>query len=321
MMAGALGCTAARPMTLYAVFEDVGDLVTLSNVQQSDAVIGRVTKLELDGWNARVTMQLNDGVVLPQGTRAVVRSTSLLGEKFVDLEPPAGGPPGAARLRDGDTIGVTRTSKAPELEEVFSELGGILASGALSDLGALTTAAARIVEGQELQIGRVLDGTQLLVASLAAQRDALAEALDRLGSSASTLAGGTDTVNRFLQTSDQALSTLAAQRSQLEQLVVNLAHLGRPQAQFFDEYKDEVDRQLKALVAVIDKLHEARPQLDSALARLPQFARLFADAAPGDYVQLDVFIEGFPDLGGGSGAGSASSVLWSAALGPPGGAP
>jgi phospholipid/cholesterol/gamma-HCH transport system substrate-binding protein len=287
------GCGAGNDNVVVAEFLDVGDLVTRSNVQQSDAVVGTVGSIDLierDGkWIAAVELRLDPDVVVNSDTGAVVRSTSLLGEKYVDLVP--GGE--AAPLGDR-AIPVERTSKAPELEAVFSHLGAILQSGALEDLAKITTASAMILEGQEENVGNVLDQTAKLVASLRAQKDAVASALDDLSSAAKTLNARTDTIARALDVSDDALGIVAAQQAELSELVTQLDRLGRPLGDLTRAHKDDIDAQLAAVNKIVPRLYEVRKTLEAAVEKLPDFTKLFARAAPGDYVQLDVYVEALP---------------------------
>src|SRR5439155_19799222 len=156
------------------------------------------------------------------GTRAIVRSTSLLGEKFVDLVPPSKPAP---QLPNGSVIPASMTAKAPELEEVFKQLGAILQSGALNSLAQITSAGAMILEGQEDDLGRVFDSTAKLVRSIHAQREALASALADLSSASVTLNKGSGTIDRSLGITKDALSILAGQRDQVAELVVQLDRL------------------------------------------------------------------------------------------------
>lgn len=304
-------CAPRGGLTIQADFADVGDLVNRANVQQSDTVVGRVTRIELVGWRARVTMVIRPDTKVPRDSVAVVRSTSLLGEKFVDLQRPPGARE-APLLRDGARIPIDRTSKTPEVEQVFDKLGGILASGALADLGTVTSAAARIVEGQEDQIGRVVDGTARLVGSLARQREAIASTLDRFGAAATTFAAGTQTTERFLETTAELGRILAEQRAQLSELIVQLDRLGQPSARLVRAHAKDVDSVVKSLLAVIPQLAAARADMDAALSKLPAFAVFFAASAPGDYVQLDVQTEGQLPLPASANRSSLAAVLWSA---------
>lgn len=288
-----VACGNVDRTTIIAEFADVGDLVGRANVQQSDAVIGTVRSIDLvqrgGSWLARVEMRVDPETSLTSGTTAVVRSTSLLGEKYVDLVPGGG-----SRLRDGAVIPASKTTKAPELEAVFSQLGALLQSGGLEDLARITTASAAILEGQEDTVGRVLDGTAKLLASIRAQKDALASGITDLAAAARTLNERSSSLVAALDVSDDALKVVASQQGTLDDLVVQLDKLGAPLAELTRAHKADIDSQLRSLNAVVPKLYQVRSTLEHAVKELPEFTKLFARAAPGDYVQLDVFAEALP---------------------------
>ena len=296
LCAASFACGSGGSRTVVAEFLDVGDLVGRANVQQSDAVVGTIASIELvqrGGRDiAKVTLRVEPETKVTEGTTAVVRSTSLLGEKYVDLVPSEN--PGERRLPDGGTIGLAKTSKAPELEAVFAQLGALLQSGGLEDLARITTASAAILEGQEGTVGRVLDGTAKLIASIRPQKDALASGLADLADASRTLRGRTDTLADALDVSDDALRVVASQQDELDSLITQLDKLGAPLAALTKAHQQDVDAQLKALNKIVPKLYQVRSTLDRAVKKLPEFTTLFARAAPGDYVQLDVFAEAIP---------------------------
>ena len=293
-LAASFACGSNDSREYVAEFIDVGDLVGRANVQQSDAVVGTVRSIDLAQRGgrdvAKVTLRVGPETRVTRDTRAVVRSTSLLGEKYVDLIPGPDGPP----LEEGGTIPVAQTSKAPELEAVFAQLGALLQSGGLEDLARITTASAAILEGQGETVGRVLDGTAKLLASIRSQKDALASGLADLSEASKTLRGRTDTLAHALDVSDDALRIVAGQSDKLSDLLIQLDKLGAPLAALTREHGRDVDAQVKAINKVVPKLYEVRATLEHAVRELPEFTELFARAAPGDYVQLDVFAEALP---------------------------
>jgi phospholipid/cholesterol/gamma-HCH transport system substrate-binding protein len=296
LLAASFACASGDSRTVIAEFVDVGDLVGRANVQQSDAVIGTVKAIDLvqrGGLDvAKVTLRVDPETKLTQGTSAVVRSTSLLGEKYVDLIPSEN--PDDRPLADGARIPLSRTRKAPELEAVLAQLGALAQSGGLEDLARITTASAAILEGQEETVGRVLDGTAKLLSSIRSQKDALASGIADLASASGTLRAHTDTLAEALGVSDDALRIVASQQHELEGLVVALDKLGAPLAALTKAHSRDIDTQLKALNKVVPKLYQVRSTLEHAVKELPEFTTLFARAAPGDYVQLDVFAEAVP---------------------------
>jgi phospholipid/cholesterol/gamma-HCH transport system substrate-binding protein len=298
--------------TLVAEFTDIGDLVGRANVQQSDAVVGTIASIQLvqnkDQWLAKVTMRLKPEAHVPEGTQAIVRSTSLLGEKYVDLVAPANSA-SMPDLPSGSVLPATQTAKAPELEQVFSQLGAILESGGLADLGRITSASAMILEGQEDDVGRVLDGTAKLVAAIRTQREALASALSDLNAAAKTLAANRGTIDSALSIQPAALGIVASQQQQLDTLITELDKLGKPLGDLTRAHEGDVDSQVKSLRAIVPKLYAVRGTLDKAVKELPPFTKLFAQAAPGDYVQLDILLQALPvNLAAASSASSETTV-------------
>src|SRR5258708_25715306 len=97
---GAGGCsyqTAGSPQggrIVSADFTDVQNLVVGHAVQIAGVRIGTVTGVRVVGsgsdYRARVTMSLRKGIEVPVGTTAQLSITSLLGENYVNLQPPAG---------------------------------------------------------------------------------------------------------------------------------------------------------------------------------------------------------------------------------------
>ncbi len=78
----------------YAVtadFTGTGGLSIGDSVQISGVRIGSVTKIELkpDDYRARVTMQVKEDLKLPDDTAALISSESLLGGKYMELQPGA----------------------------------------------------------------------------------------------------------------------------------------------------------------------------------------------------------------------------------------
>lgn len=77
--------------SLFADFSGIGGLQIGDEVQISGVKIGTVTKVEMvpETFLARVHMSLDSSVRLPVDTAALISSESLLGGKYLALEPGA----------------------------------------------------------------------------------------------------------------------------------------------------------------------------------------------------------------------------------------
>jgi phospholipid/cholesterol/gamma-HCH transport system substrate-binding protein len=76
---------------LSADFSGTGGLKPGDSVQISGVKIGTVSKIELnpENYRARVYVDVNDGIKLPDDTAALISSESLLGGKYMELQPGA----------------------------------------------------------------------------------------------------------------------------------------------------------------------------------------------------------------------------------------
>lgn len=74
---------------LTADFSGTGGLSIGDDVQISGVKIGTVSKIDLkpDDYRARVTMEINDSIKLPDDSAAFISSISLLGGKYMELQP------------------------------------------------------------------------------------------------------------------------------------------------------------------------------------------------------------------------------------------
>ena len=89
-------------------------------------------------------------VKLPDNARAEIRQTSLLGEKFVQLSEPRD--PGTGKLSNNDVIGLDRTGRNPEVEEVLGALSLLLNGGGVGQLKTIVSELNNAFEGREPEV-------------------------------------------------------------------------------------------------------------------------------------------------------------------------
>jgi phospholipid/cholesterol/gamma-HCH transport system substrate-binding protein len=162
-------------------------------VQLSDVKVGTVTGVKLVGYRAKVTMSIENGVKIPQGTSAQVATTSLLGENFVKLIPPPG-----ADLTRGPFLAtgqeITKTSVQPQFEQVVGKAGPLIEAVAAGDAATIVDAGATALNGNGPMLNAALAKSGTLVAMFGQQRQQLGEAVDQLAKLGRSLAGGHDTL-------------------------------------------------------------------------------------------------------------------------------
>jgi phospholipid/cholesterol/gamma-HCH transport system substrate-binding protein len=216
----------SHPYRVVVELSDALDLVPAAAVRVNDVPVGKVDKIDLEGWHARVTLLVNGEVDLPANARAELRQTSLLGEKFVSLAPPVGEPAAPGRLADGAVIPLARTGRSPEVEEVLSALSLLLNGGGVEQLQTITRELNKALSGREEQVRALLAHLNTFVGGLDGQRAQLTRALTSVDRLSATLARQKDLIGRTLDRLPGALSVLVDQRRQLTTMLTSLSRLG-----------------------------------------------------------------------------------------------
>jgi phospholipid/cholesterol/gamma-HCH transport system substrate-binding protein len=266
-------------------FNQVGDLVEQANVQSTDVKIGSIQEIKLDGWEASVTMCLDAKENISADVRAVVRTTSLLGEKFIDLSEQSPGPP---FLEDGAVIEVADTGKATELEDVFARLGSILGTGNLEQLNRFTSAQANILRDNIDDTKTVLRKLREFTDILADQRGQVGASLDSLDSVAETILDDSSVLKRFLQSFASSSQVLARQKNDLRDLLFALDDFTDVSVALLDATEDGLNEQFAKLRPVLRTIVANSENLAKGLRTLASFSEFFPESVPGDYIQLDV---------------------------------
>jgi phospholipid/cholesterol/gamma-HCH transport system substrate-binding protein len=108
---------------VFANFQSVSGLKTGAQVEMAGVPIGRVQSITLDRerQEARVGLEIEKGVELSEDILASVKTSGLIGDKYIMLTPGSG----MAMLEPGGTI--TETESAIDIESLISKyvFGGV----------------------------------------------------------------------------------------------------------------------------------------------------------------------------------------------------
>jgi phospholipid/cholesterol/gamma-HCH transport system substrate-binding protein len=282
----------SRPYTVTIEFRDVLDLVPQSNVKVNDVAVGKVKSIGLDGWNAKVKVQINGDVHLPANASARVQMTSLLGEKYVNLSPPLDQPEGT--LKDGANIPVSRTGTAPEVEEVLGALSLMLNGGGFEQIRTITTELNKALNGNERAVRDLIGRLNTFVGSLDKQKNDIITALVNVDKLAATLNRQKQTIRDTLDTLPQAITILKDDRAKLTTLLDSLARLGSVASRVVTSTQTTLTSSLKSLAPVLESLTATGSDLPAAFKILLTFPfplGATTDFAKGDYANLNIFLD------------------------------
>lgn len=273
--------TGDDPYDVTIEFADVLDLVPQSGVRVNEAPVGRVTKIELDGWNALVTVRINGEVELPANAEATIRQTSLLGEKFVSLAPPATGASG--RLNDGDRIPLERSGRNPEIEEVLASVSLLLNGGALERTKTIVQEFNQLLEGRDDEVKGLISEANDLLGQLDANKHDIIETLEKVNRLAIETSRQTESIEQALAELPAALRILDGQREDIIALLKALNRLGDVGERVIRASKDDLVEALEELGPVVQALADTGDDLTSALGGFVSYP--FTDGFVGGSLQ------------------------------------
>lgn len=277
------------PYEVKVEFADVLDLVPESAVKVNDVSVGRVADVELDGWNALVTLEIRGDVKLPDNTVAGLRQTSLLGEKFVSLSPPADEQP-AGRLSNGDLIPLDRSGRNPEVEEVLSALSLLLNGGGVDQLQTINRELANVMEGREQRIKSVLSRLDTFIGELDEHKAEIVRAIDGLDRLSAELVRQRDAIEVAVEDIGPGLDVLTEQRRELTKMLQALSDLGEVGTRVIERSKEDTIADLQALQPILQNLARSGRDLPRALELLVSypFPSTVFNGVRGDYTNLRV---------------------------------
>ncbi|MEW2634535.1 MCE family protein [Streptomyces sp. NPDC048389] len=128
-----------------------------AEVKLRGVVIGEVRGISADGTGARLTLALERDELrrVPADVTAQMLPTTLFGERFVALVPPARNP-SVQTLRAGETITQDRSANAIELEQVLDNVLPLLTAVKPEKLSATLTAVSQALQGRGDRLGDTL---------------------------------------------------------------------------------------------------------------------------------------------------------------------
>jgi virulence factor Mce-like protein len=228
------------------VFDEVGDLVEQGHVRFADVPVGTIGGVRLtEDHRAEVALRIDPDADLPPDAVAVLRMTSLLGERYVDL---VADPEDGAPIEDGAVLPGAFESDIELLVDAGSDLLGAMSADHV----------ARTIE-----VGaRTLDG----------RGDLLGELVEDLGDYVGELERGRSELTRFLDSGERLTAALAPDAEANAAALEDLADLSEVLA-------DEEER----LVGALDELAgtaevgarivgDNRDSLDDLLRRVSRFS-------------------------------------------------
>lgn len=206
-------------LTLTAVFTNALNLPLKAKVKLNGADIGEVESIRTQDFSAHVTMKVSVTAPLYTDTIAELRSATPLGDIFIAVRRGPDAAADAARLRDGDTIGLDHTTSAATIEDVLSSAALLVNGGAIRHLVSTVNGAGTAIGGRGEKVAALLHNSNTLLSRLNDRSTQIDNALRSTSDLAATLSARRDTLNAVLAAAAPATQTLADNATNVADMV------------------------------------------------------------------------------------------------------
>ncbi|OBH40977.1 MCE family protein [Mycobacterium mantenii] len=218
--------------SLNAIFSNALNLPMNAKVKLAGADVGQLESMVARNYTAVTRLRIRDGVQLPRGSTAELRTATPLGDVFVALKPPPDDPADGPLLRDGDTIGLDSTAAAATVESVLSSAAILVNGGAVRNFTNIINGFGKATGDQGQAFGDMIRKSNELLGRLDARSDQISHALTQLSRLADQLDAKNQTIGDLMAAASPATSALADNTSQLSNLAVQVGDTSRLLARF-----------------------------------------------------------------------------------------
>ncbi|MCV7345475.1 virulence factor Mce family protein [Mycolicibacterium rhodesiae] len=255
---------------IQAEMPDVNNIQPNSRVRVGDATVGHITKIELEGWHALVTMRLDGDVNLPENAIATIGLTSILGSQHIELSAPQDAPP-QGRLHPGSRIPLAHSGSYPTVEQTLAAVSTVLNGGGLAQVQDITEAFSTAFRGREQDLRSLIGQLDTFAGNVNDQTDDIIAATESLNRLTGVLAANRPVLDEALKTVPEALAVLNNERDNLVAAADQLGKFSNLVVSSVGQSKANLIKELKDIGPVLESLANAGPSMTRALSLIPTF--------------------------------------------------
>lgn len=249
--------------TYTAAFAEVAGLRPGDRVRIAGIDVGKVEGVELQGRHVKVSFTVDRGVRLGQATTASIKIFTLLGNKYLSLDPGHGGSWPADR-----ELPMARTTAPYDVTEAFQDLSST-ASGIDSQrlARAFDTIAATFRDSPPA-VRSLLRGLSRLSQTVASRDQALHELLTHAAGVTGALADRRTQLVRLMSDGDQLLRMVRGRQQVIHALLTHTVALADELHGLVAANRAQVGPMLTHLHDVVGLLEHGQTSLDESIQRL-----------------------------------------------------
>lgn len=256
--------------TYSAQFEEAAGLKPGNEVRIAGIKVGKVADVELDEDNlVRVTFYVKDAWMGDQ-TRADIKLKSLLGQKFLSVDP-AGSKP----MDPDEVIPVERTTSPYDVLEAFRDLSKTVDEIDTDQLAQSFDVLSETFQDTPEELRGALTGLSRLSDTIAKRDQQLAKLLANTREVSETLADRDEQLVKLMKDGNVLLAELNRRKAAISSLLEGSQKLAEQLNGLVDDNAKQLGPVLKDLDKLTNLLHRNRKALGEGIEAFAPFVRQF----------------------------------------------
>jgi phospholipid/cholesterol/gamma-HCH transport system substrate-binding protein len=258
-----------RVHSYKARFTDASGLLPDDDVRIAGVVVGRVQDVRIvDRNQAEVTFGVAAGQPVPASAEAVINYRNLVGQRYLQIETGTG--PVGERLEPGATIPVQRTRGPLNLTVLFNGFRPLFTALDPEQVNTLSFEIVQTLQGQGGTVRSLLAATSSLTDTVADRDEVVGQVVDNLTVVLGTLNAGDQRVAELISSLQALVSGLDSDREPIGEAIVSINDLTRTTAGFLDQARPPLTDDIAALGELADNLDRNSETVDEFLRLLPR---------------------------------------------------
>ena len=258
--------------TYHAELSDASGLNNGDDVRIAGVKIGQVTGVSLAGDHVDVAFRVDSGADFGTETAASVRIKTLLGQKYLALDPQ-----GPGQLAPGHAIPLSRTEPAFDVPEAFGGLASHIERIDTARLAKSFDTISATFRDSPPQVKATLTGLQRLSTTVASRDAQLRSLLAHADTVTGVLASRDTELVKLIGDGDLLLRMVEARRDAIHRLLVQTTALSRQLVGLVRDNQAQLAPALAHLQQVVDILQRNESAIDHSIKLLGPFVRNFTD--------------------------------------------
>ncbi|QGK70350.1 MCE family protein [Allosaccharopolyspora coralli] len=256
--------------TYSANFSESAGLIPGNQVQIAGIKVGEVKSVELDGAKILAEFTVDDRTALGTGTTAAIKIRTLMGEKFVELQPA-----GAGELDSDEPIPLERTSAPFDIPEAINQLTSTTGQIDSQQLAQSFRAISETFQGTPEHMGEALEGLSKLSETVASRDRELSELLKNSADVTKVVADRNEQVRLLIEDGNRLLGEVQARKEAITGLLVGTEKLSDELRGMVADNQEQIRPALDKLNRVTEMLQRNQDNLSRTVEALAPYVRGF----------------------------------------------